>query len=589
MDESGYDAEELFAPLLLDGKPSPLAVMTSVSDNINDPSVQIAVYDYSQEIDEKTNSGWQKWGNLADEYNAQAAEEDKGWERGDTALLGFRSVDAAVRFYDWVQHRDGVKLHRKGAADAALRAVDGQGNLVDGEGRLVTEKVGSVDDLRDEDFTSPSRSVELPELDVRVADAIGTGGKPVVIKKNIFERNAKAHGDLTAADSRDILKAALYTPTLYGQNQKTKRPYNWVLIKTRDAEGENRVVLLEVNENKDNVEIVHWHYVRDNALETIKRQAVREGGPILILPSEDSEEAGGLSSRTNNLSSEGKVSESSKKEQEIVGKNGVIRLQKGDDVVVSAEDAALRDAVVELMRGAGIDVVVDSEEGQRVLDMENGGVRLEEDMEGVNARFNDELGRYERGEMGENEMFHLGMPEGVMRGFLPELPIVMRQRVVRKASEKKHDVEVSALRNMPKMLAAPIFVFQRDGESLGVLTEMNDRKGRNVFVAFALQRNIQDGGDVFEVNDIRSIHGREHSNIIEPIKENGTLKWVDKEKGLNWLSSASSNYQQEIDSQDLSSAAKVVKDFENPKLRVEKRRFFRTEDGKRRVNRQVQN
>lgn len=821
MDESGYDAEELFAPLLLDGKPSPLAVMTSVSDNINDPSVQIAVYDYSQEIDEKTNSGWQKWGNLADEYNAQAAEEDKGWERGDTALLGFRSVDAAVRFYDWVQHRDGVQAakqlatdvvlsllesadvpvevvsdevaaavlpehaqlhmvyhgsgakfdkfdhshmgegegvqaygwgsyvtevegigrtyakamladkykenrivnqlvrerlesdgskeeslkylkslleegwsdkkrvrkqikiietgkylpegkvhlytveipddreknylhwdqsvagkekeririaltkavigrleasspserqdlrtsisaefrhdistgqgvysvasrylspmeasgllsslgytgisyaaqataggradgarnyvifnehdlkitnhvefmktsqgtvygwtvdgkiyltraglnpetpiheythlwagamrernaegwksikdllqgspmweevmhdpnysHIKGDEDAvasevlsrisgkenakrfeeeakkvidetrdllekaravmllnnvrravkqfwnwvgrhlfgikrfasidevtdrvlydlasktnlktgkghdkSLIGVDNQGNLVDGEGHLVTEKVGSIDDLRDEDFTSPSRSVELPELDARVADAIGTGGKPVVIKKNIFERNAKAHGDLTAADSRDILKAALYTPTLYGRNQKTKRPYNWVLIKTRDAEGENRVVLLEVNKNKDNVEIVHWHYVRDNALETIKRQAVREGGPILILPSEDSEEAGGLSSRTNNLSSEGKVSESSKKEQEIVGKNGVIRLQKGDDVVVSAEDAALRDAVVELMRGAGIDVVVDSEEGQRVLDMENGGVR----------------------------------------------------------------------------------------------------------------------------------------------------------------------------------------------------------------------
>ena len=1093
MDESGYDAEELFAPLLLDGKPSPLAVMISVYDDINDPSVQIAVYDYSQEIDEKTNSGWQKWGNLADEYNAQAAEEDKGWERGDTALLGFRSVDAAVRFYDWVKHRDGVnpkfqvsgerlksdteakqlatdvvlsllesadvpvevvsdevaaavlpehaqlhmvyhgsgakfdkfdhshmgegegaqaygwgsyvtevegigrtyaqgrnaikfrgfvleeshgfdvkehfskserkvlnflykwiKLsnsveiavekakdwasneyrkysgrrdwsdqyykdyfgatsrnevrewrkemkekeenarqmlafietlsvddfsfpprhlytveipddrgknylhwdksvtgkekeririaltkavigrleasspserqdlrtsisaewhdismgegvysvasrylspmeasgllsslgytgisyaaeattggradgarnyvifnehdlkitnhvefmktsqgtvygwtvdgkiyltraglnpetpiheythlwagamrernaegwksikdllqgspmweevmhdpnysHIKGDEDAvasevlsrisgkenakrfeeeakkvidetrdllekaravmllnnvgravkqfwdwigrhlfgikrfasidevtdrvlydlasktnlktgkghdkSLIGVDNQGNLVDGEGRLVTEKVGSIDELRDEDFTSPSRSVELPELDARVADAIGTGGKPVVIKKNIFERNAKAHGDLTAADSRDILKAALYTPTLYGQNQKTKRPYNWVLIKTRDAEGENRVVLLEVNENKDNVEIVHWHYLDNRGIEKIKRQAVREDGHLLILPSEDSEEAGALSSRTNNLSYEGKVSESSEGEQEIVGKNGVIRLQKGDDGVVSAEDAELRDAVVELMRNAGIDVVVDSEEGQRVLDMENGGVRLEEDMEGVNARFNDELGRYESGEMGENEMFHLGMPEGVMRGFLPELPIVMRQRVVRKASEKKHDVAVEGLLDMPKMLAEPIFVFKRDGESLGVLTEMNDRKGRNVFVAFALQRNIQDGGDVFEVNDIRSIHGREHSNIIEPIKENGTLKWVDKEKGLNWLSSASSNYQQEIDSQDLSSAAKVVKDFENPKLGVEKRRFFRTEDGK---------
>ena len=1282
MDERGYDAEELFAPLLLDGKPSPLAVMTSVSDDINDPSVQIAVYDYSQEIDEKTNSGWQKWGNLADEYNAQASEEDKGWERGDTAMLGFRSVDAAVKFYDWVQHRDGVKRapmenevspkfqvsgerlksdteakqlatdvvlsllegadvpvevvsdevaaavlpehaqlhmvyhgsgakfdkfdhshmgegegaqaygwgsyvtevegigrtyakamladkykenrivnqlvrerlesdgskeeslkylkslleegwsdkkrvrkqikiietgkylpegkvhlytveipndrgknylhwdqsvagkekerirvaltkavigrleasspserqdlrtsisaewhdistgqevysvasrylspmeasellsslgytgisyaaqattggradgarnyvifnehdlkitnhvefmktsqgtvygwtvdgkiyltraglnpetpiheythlwagamrernaegwksikdllqgspmweevmhdpnysHIKGDEDAvasevlsrisgkenakrfeeeakkvidetrdllekaravmllnnvrravkqfwnwvgrnlfeikrfasieevtdrvlydlvnktnlktgkghdkSLIGVDNQGNLVDGEGRLVTEKVGSVDDLRDEDFTSPSRSVELPELDVRVADAIGTGGKPVVIKKNIFERNAKAHGDLTPADSRDILKAALYTPTLYGQNQKTKRPYNWVLIKTRDAEGENRVVLLEVNENKDNVEIVHWHYVRDNALETIKRQAVREGGPILILPSEDSEEAGGLSSRTNNLSSEGKVSESSKKEQGFDGKNGVIRLQKGDDgvaardaayadavargdmetaermlaeeaarkgymmesdyqgtsafngaapsengyyesleerkaafdeedfegdwsladelvhgiemgsldfrlsdrelnradrlrreaiqnlrnvrarvnagekdvritmyrsvpagvvegefrngdwvtpsrlyaednaavhsgypgwengyriieqevpiedvwwdgndvaewgydngreevyknvannrksfsvtydadgvliplskrfdegvsdvsyhkgddVVVSAEDAALRDAVVELMRGAGIDVVVDSEEGQRVLDMENGGVRLEEDMEGVNARFNDELGRYQRGEMGENEMFHLGMPEGVIRGFLPELPIVMRQRILKKGSVKKHNVAVDGLVDMPKYLSHPIFVFKRSENVLGVLTELEDRDGKNVCIAIELSREIQKGGEFLEVNDVRSVHGRNIADIVYPIVENGTLEWVDKEKGLAYLSSASHQVQQEIDKQVLISAANILKDFEKPRI-----------------------
>ena len=260
--------------------------------------------------------------------------------------------------------------------DRSLIGVDNQGNLVDGEGRLVTEKVGSIDELRDEDFTSPSRSVELPELDARVADAIGTGGKPVVIKKNIFERNAKAHGDLTPADSRDILKAALYTPTLYGRNQKTKRPYNWVLIKTRDAEGENRVVLLEVNENKDNVEIVHWHYLDDRGIAKIKRQAVREDGHLLILPSEESEEAGALSGRTNNLSSEGKVSESSEGEQEIVGKNGVIRLQKGDDGV-AARDAAYADAVA---RG-------DMETAERMLAEEAArkGYIVESDYQGTSA------------------------------------------------------------------------------------------------------------------------------------------------------------------------------------------------------------
>jgi hypothetical protein len=66
---------------------------------------------------------------------------------------------------------------------------------------------------------------------------------------------------------------------------------------------------LEINNTKDNVEIVHWHYIRSSALDTLKRQAKREGGHILILPSE--EEAGGLSSRTSNLSSSANVQQNS--------------------------------------------------------------------------------------------------------------------------------------------------------------------------------------------------------------------------------------------------------------------------------------
>lgn len=96
---------------------------------------------------------------------------------------------------------------------------------------------------------------------------------------------------------------------LYGQNQKAKRPYSWVVINTKDKEGKNRLVLLELSPEKENVEIVHGYYLRDESLETIKRQAEREGGHILILPSESSEEAGGLSSLTPDLSSGGKVTE----------------------------------------------------------------------------------------------------------------------------------------------------------------------------------------------------------------------------------------------------------------------------------------
>gem|GEM_PF-3571273 len=184
----------------------------------------------------------------------------------------------------------------------------------------------------------------------------------------------------------------------------------------------------------------------------------------------------------------------------------------------------------------------------------------------ANERFNNELTRYQNGEMDKNEMLHLGRPQGVMRAFLPNLPIVMRQRILTKGSVKKHNVAVEALVDMPNHLSHPIFVFKRSDNVLGVLTEMQDRDGKNVCVAIELSRQIQNGGEILEVNDIRSVHGREISDIVYPILKNGTLKWVDKKKGLSYLSSASRYVQQEIDKQDLSSAAKIVEDFVNPKV-----------------------
>ena len=179
---------------------------------------------------------------------------------------------------------------------------DNQGNPLNQDGTLKLDKIKSVDELTDEDFLHPTRNVELPSLPKKIADAIGTEGKPVIIKKNIFERNYMRHKDVTPDLSKTIFKSALYNPDLYGQNQKKTRPYNWVLINTKDEKGNNRTVLLEVNPNKDNVEIVHWHFVNDKNLGLIKKQAIREGDQVLILPSEKSEEVGGLSNLTDDLS-----------------------------------------------------------------------------------------------------------------------------------------------------------------------------------------------------------------------------------------------------------------------------------------------
>lgn len=197
----------------------------------------------------------------------------------------------------------------------------------------------------------------------------------------------------------------------------------------------------------------------------------------------------------------------------------------------------------------------------------SGGTMVAEDIDGLkrdNSTFNAQLTKYQAGDMTSNEFLNVGNPRGIMKLFLPDLPIIMRQRVIRKRIEKKHNVAIEGLYDMPKHLSAPIFVFQRDENSLGILTEMKDREGKNICVAIELSRLIQNGKEYLEVNDVRSFHGREFKNIVEPIVNNKTLKWVDKEKGLSYLSSASQPVQQEIDKEVLNTAAKIVENFDNP-------------------------
>ena len=193
-------------------------------------------------------------------------------------------------------------------AEKRSREQDSQGNPLNADGSLKVEAVSSIDELTDEDFTKPTRNVQLPELPGNVATAIGTDGKPVVIKKNILKRNTEHHPDVSPSQSREILKAALYAPDLYGQNQRASRPYNWMLISVKGEDGRNKLVLLEANHNKDFDEIVHWHFVEDRAIAKIKKQAEREGGQLLMLPSVDTEEAGALSGRPSGSASEGKDS-----------------------------------------------------------------------------------------------------------------------------------------------------------------------------------------------------------------------------------------------------------------------------------------
>ena len=221
--------------------------------------------------------------------------------------------------------------------------LDEQGNPIAPDGSLIIEKLESIDDLTDEDFDAPRRTVELPKIPDNLDKAIGADGKPVIIKKNIFEKNRNAHIDLSPDDSRTILRESLYNTNITGQTQPKKRPNYWVAIKTGDP---SRIVILEVNEGKDNIEIVGWHYIDEGGIERLERQAEREDGQLLILTSDESEAAEALSTLPSG-ESESKDTESSEesntseeKSEETTENQEENASESEENVVTSQEEEA---------------------------------------------------------------------------------------------------------------------------------------------------------------------------------------------------------------------------------------------------------
>ena len=191
-----------------------------------------------------------------------------------------------------------------------------------------------------------------------------------------------------------------------------------------------------------------------------------------------------------------------------------------------------------------------------------------DDVDDVNERFNEDLNVWEKGDMPSNKYLAVGSPMGILAKFMPSKPIILRRKVLTKAL-KRHGLAASDIKNLPSALANPIFVFQNNRSTISVLTELQSKDGKNIFVAIELDVTKQMGHELLEVNDMLTVHGRNEENIVKPIIENDSLLWVDKEKGQHWLSSAKSN-SQAITKDDLNSAAKIIKEFENPNISEEK-------------------
>ena len=272
---------------------------------------------------------------MDDAKKAYLANYSKGWQ-------GLGNITGASKdeFDKWLDTSNRKLKPFADYAKVKFSLKDNQGNPLNQDGTLKLDKIKSVDELTDEDFTSAFRNVELPAIPKNVDAAIGANGKPVVIKKNIFEKNWNAH-KFTPAESKKVLNDALYNTDLVGHTQPTKKPNHWVAIKLDDK---SPITVLEVNDNKDNVEVVGWYTLDERNLGRIKRQAERNGGELIMLtPKDDKVE----SLSTPPLSSAAKIdnsSETTKENGEKVDVDGTKFSLKDEEYLKAVEDGNMEKA-----------------------------------------------------------------------------------------------------------------------------------------------------------------------------------------------------------------------------------------------------
>ena len=123
------------------------------------------------------------------------------------------------------------------------------------EEKEIKEKIEQLEKI---DWTKDNT---LPNFPKSFLKKQGLEDKPILLKKNIIERNKQQHPDITEEQAIRILGNSLYRTEAILKG-KSKRPDYYNLI-TRIDNDYNDLVTVELSNEKDNYEIVHFFIIRN--------------------------------------------------------------------------------------------------------------------------------------------------------------------------------------------------------------------------------------------------------------------------------------------------------------------------------------
>lgn len=203
--------------------------------------------------------------------------------------------------------------------------------------------------------------------------------------------------------------------------------------------------------------------------------------------------------------------------------------------------------------------------------------RTSEELDQINQKFNERLDELVSNPNQKDKVLHLGRSSQFLKdGGISDAEIVLDyDKLVRKSKEgykHEHPFDISDVRDLPRAIASPIAVFDNtNGMNDGkvILTELK-KDGRNFIVAIQTANLNRKGGKVLEVNKIVTLFPKDARGVINWFNI-GKATNIDKKKALHFIEALLNHPETTITNEELSTAANVVKDFENVQLSLQEK------------------
>ena len=186
-------------------------------------------------------------------------EDDTGFNTPPDSVGGIKA-DADTNFKEEEHPRDEDGKFTKGSGENDKQKEKEETNNEDSsEEDKQKEEKEIQDKIKQLEKIDWNKDNTLPNLNKNTLKELNLKDKPILLKKNIIEKNKLNHPDITEEEAKRIIGNALYRPELILKANAEKTAYHNFISRTDDDHSD--LVLLELSDKKENYEIVNYYVV----------------------------------------------------------------------------------------------------------------------------------------------------------------------------------------------------------------------------------------------------------------------------------------------------------------------------------------